>query len=70
MTTDKHVDPSVAPKIIEEENQPVHADVPEGALPFKLTAEEIQEAMMESSIEVKMGLQELPEYISYVFGSE
>ena len=52
MTTDKHVDPAVAPKIIEQENQVVDTDIPEGALRFNLTAEEIQEAMIESSTEV------------------
>lgn len=53
MTTDKHVDPAVAPSIIEEENQDTSdTDIPEGALRFNLTAEEIKEAMMEVSHEV------------------
>ena len=55
MTTDKHVDPSVAPQIIEEENQESpDADIPEGALRFNLTADEIKEAMIEASTEVRL----------------
>ena len=60
MTTDKHVDPAVAPQIIEEENQDtLDADIPEGALRFNLTAEEIKEAMIEASTEVVTALNAL-----------
>ncbi len=53
MTTDKHVDPAVAPSIIEEESQEsLDIDIPEGALRFNLSAEDIKEAMMEVSHEV------------------
>ena len=53
MTTDKHVDPAAAPSIIEAESQDSQdTDIPEGALRFNLTAEEIKEAMMEISHEV------------------
>ena len=55
MTTDKHVDPAAAPSIIEEESQESpDTDIPEGALRFNLTAEEIKDAMMEISHEVRL----------------
>ena len=54
MTTDKHVDPDAAPKIIEEENSRLaDIDIPEGAVRFELTAEDIDEALSAESLEVK-----------------
>lgn len=50
MTTDKHVDPAAAPKIIEEENSRIaDIDIPAGAVRFELTAEEIDEALSAAS---------------------
>lgn len=53
MTTDKHVDPAAAPRIIESENTEIaESDVPEGAVRFELTAAEIEAALAEASTEV------------------
>lgn len=53
LTTDKHVDPAAAPKIIEEENVEIEdADVPEGAIRFDLSVGQIEEALAAASTEV------------------
>ena len=57
MTTDKHVDPAIAPQVIEEANASIREeDIPEGAVRFELTAEEIEAAISEASTEVRLSL--------------
>ena len=54
MTTDKHVDPAMAPQVIDEASDIIDdtADIPDGAARFELTAQEIEEAITEASTEV------------------
>ena len=57
MTTDKHVDPAIAPQVIEEANAAIREeDIPEGAVRFELTADEIEAAISEASTEVRFPL--------------
>ena len=52
LTTSEHIDPAVAPAQVADLEDPDSADIPEGAVRFNVTAEEIAEAIAEESLEV------------------
>ena len=52
LTTSEHIDPASPPAQLAEMNDPDSADIPEGAVRFNITAEDIAAALAEDSIEV------------------
>lgn len=57
LTTSEHIDPASPPAQLAEMNDPDSADIPEGAVRFNITAEDIAAALAEDSIEVCCCLQ-------------
>lgn len=53
LTTNEHIDPASPPaQLAMEQDDPDKMDIPEGAVPFNLTPEEIAAAIAEDSLEV------------------
>ena len=52
LTTSEHIDPASPPAQLAEMEDPDSADIPEGAVRFNITAEDIAAALAEDSIEV------------------
>ena len=54
LTTNEHIDPASPPAQLAEMEDPDKTDVPEGAVPFNVSAEEIADAIAEESGEVRI----------------
>ncbi len=52
LTTSEHIDPASPPAQLADMEDPDNADIPEGAIRFNVTAEDIAAALAEDSIEV------------------
>ena len=52
LTTSEHIDPASPPAQLADMEDPDNADIPEGAIRFNVTAEDIASALAEDSIEV------------------
>ena len=52
MTTSEHIDPAIAPATLADMEDPDKADIPEGAVRFEVTAEQIADALAAESLEV------------------
>ncbi len=52
LTASEHIDPASPPAQLAEMEDPDNADIPEGAIRFNVTAEDIAAALAEDSIEV------------------
>ena len=52
LTTSEHIDPASPPAQLADMEDPNNADIPEGAIRFNVTAEDIASALAEDSIEV------------------
>ena len=52
LTTSEHIDPASPPAQLAEMEDPDSADIPEGAVRFNVTAEDIACALSEESLEV------------------
>ena len=52
LTTSEHIDPASPPAQLADMEDPDNADIPEGAIRFNVTAEDIACALAEDSIEV------------------
>ena len=59
MTTTEHIDPASPPAQLAEMEDPDSADIPEGAVRFNLTREDIGSALSEDSLEVLLLLNSL-----------
>lgn len=57
MTTSEHIDPSIAPANLADMEGPDEGDIPEGAVRFEITAEEVAEAIAAESLEVRQSVQ-------------
>lgn len=52
LTTSEHIDPASPPAQLADMEDPDSADIPEGAVRFNVTAEDIASAIAEESLEV------------------
>ena len=52
LTTSEHIDPASPPAQLADMEDPDNADIPEGAVRFNVTAEDIAAAIAEESLEV------------------
>ena len=52
LTTSEHIDPASPPAQLADMEDPGNADIPEGAVRFNVTAEDIASAIAEESLEV------------------
>lgn len=52
MTTSEHIDPSIAPANLADMEDSDQGDIPEGAVRFDISAEEIADAIAAESLEV------------------
>lgn len=55
LTTSEHIDPASPPAQLADMEDPDNADIPEGAVRFNVTAEDIASAIAEESLEVCTG---------------
>ena len=53
LTTSEHIDPAAPPAQLADMEDPDSADIPEGAVRFNVTAEDIASAIAEESLEVR-----------------
>ena len=53
LTTSEHIDPASPPAQLADMEDPDSADIPEGAVRFNVTAEDIASAIAEESLEVR-----------------
>ncbi|DBA67043.1 TPA: hypothetical protein ACH3X2_001377 [Trebouxia sp. C0005] len=64
LTTSEHIDPASPPAQLADMEDPDNADIPEGAIRFNVTAEDIAAALAEDSIEVEARAEvEVPEHL-------